>query len=234
MNSGLWLAAAAMGLAGSPHCLVMCGTPCAAVMRTCRTDVFPSAQWIWHLARIASYAAVGAAVAGGVQGLGYAARELTALRPFVGMVQIAGLVLGLWLIGFGRQPSWLDSWGKTPRLAVSTPEVQPVQWFKSSTRAALVGGLWGAMPCGLLQSALVLAALGSGPTQGAAVMAVFALASGIGLILGGALWTHWAHRAWGDTVQKLAVRGAGTMLVAASAMALTHGTLWKTVSDWCL
>jgi len=223
-----------MGLAGSPHCLVMCGTPCAAVLRACRADAFASVQWTWHLARVASYAIVGAALAGGVQGLGAAARELTVLRPFVGMVQVAGLVLGVWLIGFGRQPLWLDRWGKTPRLAVALPEAHPIRWFKSSTRAALAGGIWGAMPCGLLQSALVLAALGSGPTQGAAVMATFAVGSGIGLGLGGALWAKWAHRAWGDVAQRTAIRGAGAMLVTASAMALTHGTLWKTLSDWCL
>ena len=56
-------------------------------------------------------------------------------------------------------------------------------------RAGLVGACWTAMPCGLLQSALLVAALASGALPGAAVMAAFALASTLGLWLAQGLWS---------------------------------------------
>ncbi|HEX2010192.1 MAG TPA: sulfite exporter TauE/SafE family protein, partial [Roseateles sp.] len=97
-------------------------------------------------------------------------------------------------------------------------------------RATLGGLAWLAWPCGLLQSALVVAALASGPAQGAAVMGVFAAASGLGLALGPAL----LQRLFGLGEQSMAwaVRLAGLGLAAASLWALGHG-VWAQIADWC-
>ena len=109
---------------------------------------------------------------------------------------------------------------------------QPVRSpWQPSLRAGGIGLLWAAWPCGLLQSALVVAALASGPIAAAVVMASFALGSAVGLIAGQRLlWGLLNHAnlkkgAW-------AVRLAGLGLVSASAWALGHG-LWMKVAAYC-
>ena len=79
------------------------------------------------------------------------------------------------------------------------------------------------MPCGLLQSALLVAALASGPLPGAAVMASFALASTLGLWLAQGLWLGLRKAGDGRRFAALSVRAAGALLVASSGFALWHG-----------
>jgi hypothetical protein len=86
-----------------------------------------------------------------------------------------------------------------------------------------------ALPCGLLQSALLIAALANTPTQGALAMASFAAASSLGLWLPGMLA---ARGPGGTTVNVLMLRLAGATLAAASAWALAHD-LWLRWSAWC-
>ena len=92
-----------------------------------------------------------------------------------------------------------------------------------TARAGAVGACWAAMPCGLLQSALIVAALASGPMQGAGVMAVFALGSAVSLWLAPHLWLRLQARGGGAARSTLAVRLAGVLLIAASTFALVHG-----------
>jgi sulfite exporter TauE/SafE len=79
-----------------------------------------------------------------------------------------------------------------------------------------------AWPCGLLQSALVVAGLAASPAEGAGVMAAFAVASGVSLWLGPAMWLRLSGQA---QAQRWAIRLAGAMLLAASGWALWHD-LW--------
>ena len=62
MDQALILSAVLMGLAGTPHCLAMCGAACAAASggQASRLGAF-------HLGRLVAYAAAGA-VAGGYAG----------------------------------------------------------------------------------------------------------------------------------------------------------------------
>ncbi len=99
-------------------------------------------------------------------------------------------------------------------------------------RAAGAGAVWVAWPCGLLQSALVVAALSSSALGGAATMAAFALTSAPGLVAG-----PWALRKLllGRTAvarEAWAARAAGLMLLAASAWALGH-QLGPQVAAYC-
>jgi sulfite exporter TauE/SafE len=83
------------------------------------------------------------------------------------------------------------------------------------------------LPCGLLYSALMLAALSDTALDGAAAMAAFAVASGAGLQVGTSQLRRLRERAgaWG-------VRVAGAALVTASAWGLGHG-VWDTVAALC-
>jgi sulfite exporter TauE/SafE len=73
-----------------------------------------------------------------------------------------------------------------------------------------------ALPCGLLQSALLIAALASTPAQGALAMASFAAASSLGLWLPGAIGARWSSNL---SVSVLMLRLAGATLAVASAWA---------------
>ena len=96
-------------------------------------------------------------------------------------------------------------------------------------RAGAAGTLWLTLPCGLLQAALIVAALAGSPGQGAAAMAAFAAASSLGLVVYPALWSRWPTSlkpgVW-------VVRALGAMLLASSAWALGHG-LWQRVAALC-
>lgn len=215
--------AALLGLAGTPHCAVMCGAACAAA-----TGRGPGASLAFQVARMAGYAVAGAAVATGVGALAALAQVSPALRPLWTLVHAAALALGLWLLWYGRQPAWLASLGRTPVPAPAVAGWAPVQM---PVRAAVAGSAWVLMPCGLLQSALLVAALTETAGSGAMAMAAFAAASSAGLLLAPWLWQR-LGRQEGRRWDQALTRAAGLMLVAASAWALGHG-LWMRIADYC-
>jgi sulfite exporter TauE/SafE len=223
MLATLLATAVLMGLAGTPHCLAMCGAPCAALTRR------PAQQAAWQAARLLAYAGVGALAAASLHTVGLVAQVAPVLRPLWTLLHAAALALGLWLLCVGRQPAWLERLG---RAAAPAGPVLPLQRHSGWQRSALAGLAWPAWPCGLLQAALVVAALANSAAGGAAVMAAFAATTGVALWLGPALWWRWAGpraaraNAW-------AVRGAGLLLAASSAWVLGHG-LWQRVAAWCV
>ncbi len=221
MDATLILSAALLGLAGAPHCTAMCAAPCRAAVGGA-----PGAALGFHAARVAGYAAVGAVAAVGVEAIVALSRMSPALRPVWAMTQAAALALGLWLLWQGRQPDWLAALGRTP--------VQGAGWQRmhGPARGVLAGGLWAAWPCGLLQSAIVVAALTANAASGAAAMAAFALASSAGLWGAGWAWKR-LLRLGDRQAERWAVRVGGAMLAAASAWALGAG-LWHQTAAWCL
>lgn len=244
MLQSLLASAILMGLAGSPHCLAMCGAACGALAGRGRVSA-----WTFHLGRGLSYTAAGAFAAASMTGIAAMGAVVAALRPLWTLVHVAALVLGLYLAWRGHQPAWMENIGRRrdalaggPASAVSGAggSWQPVRGpVPGRWRAGAAGLGWAAWPCGLLQSALLVAALANGPLQGAAVMAAFAAASAAGLVLGPALWWRLAgrragagggDRAWLSPA--LAVRVAGLALALASAWALGHG-LWLRFAAWC-
>jgi uncharacterized protein len=218
MDLALVLSALMLGLAGAPHCTAMCGAACAAATRGGR-----SAAWPFHLTRVAAYASAGALVAAGVGALSALGQLSPALRPLWTLAHAAALGLGLWLLWQGRQPAWLQHFGRAPTLAV--PDAQGWQRMQVPLRASAAGAAWVAWPCGLLQSALVVAALANTATGGAAVMAVFAAATSAGLIVGPWLWQRLGGQGASRAVVVLATRTAGALLAAASAWALGRDVL---------
>jgi len=230
MNAALATTMLLMGLAGAPHCAAMCGAACTGAVRTCAGPSLPSGLAAFHLARVASYSAAGALAAGSVSWLATQGAHVAVLRPLWIMLQVAAVALGLWLLVLGRQPAWIENIGRGTR---QVPEGTAAVHVIGPARAALVGSAWVAWPCGLLQSALVVAALGSGPLDGAVLMAVFGTASALGLWLGPALWLRLAGR-HGGRAQALAVRLAGLSLAAASGWAVWRGLSAALGGDFCL
>jgi sulfite exporter TauE/SafE len=217
-SAGLLAAAALAGLAGGPHCIAMCGAPCAAVggQRVRRALAFQAG-------RLIGYATLGALVSASVGVLQWAATHTALLKPLWGMLHVAVLLLGASLLWLGTQPAWVER-GATQvwrALRVRTLSLDTARWPLAA------GALWALLPCGLLYAALMLAALADTPQGGAAVMAVFALTSGAVLQSGAALL-----RKLGFGAGRWGVRLAGVGLIAASAWALGHG-LWPAFAAWC-
>ena len=216
--------AAALGLAGTPHCTAMCGAACSAAIGRGGTAAAP---WAFHLARVASYAAGGAVVAASVGALAALAQLSPAVKPLWTLLHAAALGLGLFLVWQGHQPAWMNALGRVQRQQPALAGGwQPVGF---PLKAAVAGSFWVAWPCGLLQSALLVAAMSNTVWGGSAAMAAFAVCSSGGLVL-----APWAWRRWGSSERALrgATRLSGALLAGASAWALGHG-LWSRVAAYC-
>ena len=145
LDASLALSAALMGLAGTPHCLAMCGASSAAAGA--------SAPLQFQIGRLAGYAAAGALAAASVQVLGQLGQASALLRPLWVLVHVAALLLGLTLLWRGRQPAWLMNVGQQVRIPAHALGGGRIALAKPA-RAGLLGLAWVAWPCGLLQSAL--------------------------------------------------------------------------------
>lgn len=245
-DGSLLLAAAALGLSGSWHCAAMCGSLCSSAAHASASvdgpRVIPlvpatqarSTHWGAFLgARSVSYAALGAAVAWAGALLASLQSQSAIPRALWALAHAAALVYGLSLLVAGRQPAWLLAWAPSGR---GSPGAWR-QWDRG--RWALAGLAWGAIPCGLLHSALLLASLGSGPVAGGAVLWVFALASTPGLVawpLIQAAWSRWHSRhpsAWKPLqLQSALLRVSGLLLASAALWSLFHG-IWRVTPDVC-
>lgn len=223
MQTTLAATALLMGLAGGPHCVAMCGAACAGIGRSSAGQNTRS-LWVFQAGRLVGYSALGAVAAASMQGLGWLSVQSAALRPIWTLFHVAAALLGLMLLWQARQPVWLES---TARKVWS--RVRSVTRGSSSGAPLVLGVLWALLPCGLLYSALLVAAMTSGPVEGAAVMALFALGSSVSLMAGPWLWLRLRKPGSGQW----AVRLAGLALFATSLWALWMGLVQNT-APWCL
>jgi sulfite exporter TauE/SafE len=226
MQSTLAVTALFMGLAGGPHCVAMCGAACAAIGRSGEGRVTPP-MWAFQAGRLAGYALMGALAAASMQGLGWLSIHAAALRPVWSLFHVAAAFLGLMLLWRARQPVWLENsarivWTRV-RAATGGSSGRP------GVAALVLGVVWSLLPCGLLYSALLVAALSSHVAEGAAIMALFALGSSISLMAGPWLWLRLRHQRSGQW----AIRLAGLALLVTSIFALWAGLVHNT-APWCL
>ena len=223
MQSSLAITALMMGVLGGPHCVAMCGAACAGLGQAAGPRR-GQALLAFQLGRLAGYSLLGAVAAASVQGLGWLTTQSAAIRPVWTLLHLSAFTLGVLLLLQARQPVWLDGaarqlWAKVRALNARFGRAAP--W--------MVGGLWALMPCGLLYSALMVAALTSRPWDGAATMALFAMGSSISLWLGP--WLFLRLQTFGDGTWGM--RLAGFALAAVSAWALWMG-LVHDQAPWCI
>ncbi len=223
MQTSLALTALIMGLAGGPHCVAMCGAAGAGMGQVAGANQ-NRALLSFQIGRWLGYSLMGGLAALSVQALGWLTVESAALRPVWSMLHVAAVVLGLLLIWQAKQPVWLDQsaqqlWAKIRRLNAHWGKIAPM----------VVGVLWALMPCGLLYSALMVAALTGNVLDGALTMACFALGSGVSLGL--APWLLLKLKTLGDGAW--GIRLAGLALACTSGWALWMG-LAHNQAPWCV
>jgi sulfite exporter TauE/SafE len=219
----LWAALVA-GLAGSAHCLAMCGGLAGAMaLRASQIEPVRSRltlALVYNLARIASYSLAGL-IAGGVGATvlhavdaSWLAIVLRVLAGFV-MVAAAGRVAFGWRL---LQP--LEAAGSRAWRAL-----MPRRLHRPGLGSALSLGLaWGALPCGLSYSMLLLAATTAHPLSGAVLMACF----GLGTLPAMVAATVTFERAARALASRVTLRlGAGMLLLLFGAWtagaAVQHG-----------
>lgn len=226
MQSSLALTALLMGLVGGPHCVAMCGAACAGISQAAGPHQ-NSALLTFQLGRIGGYSILGGLAAASLQGLGWLTVQSAALRPVWSLFHVAAIVLGLMLLLQARQPVWLESaartvWARTRSFAANQGRGAPL----------VLGVLWALLPCGLLYSALLVAALAGSIAGGAMVMALFALGTSVTMVAGPWLWLRLRASPANPGSGQWGVRLAGAALAASSGwalwMALAHNT-----APWC-
>ncbi|MDH5708306.1 MAG: sulfite exporter TauE/SafE family protein [Hylemonella sp.] len=222
MQTTLAVTALIMGVAGGPHCIAMCGAACAGIGQVAGAHR-AQAMWTFQLGRVLGYAAAGALAAASLQAVGWLSVQTAVLRPVWSLFHVAAMMLGLLLLWKAQQPIWLESgarrlWSRVRQFAATRGRGGPL----------VIGMLWTFLPCGLLYSALLVAALSGQALQGAAVMALFAVGSGLSMMAGSWLWL----RLSGSGDGQWGVRLAGLALAASSGWALWMG-LVHDQAPWC-
>jgi uncharacterized protein len=222
MQTTLAISALVMGLAGGPHCIAMCGAACAGIGRSGGKN--RRSMWFFQIGRLLGYSAMGGVAAISMQSLGWLTVHAAPLRPLWSLVHVAAALLGLMLLWQARQPAWLENaarkvWSQVRNATGSMQNGAPL----------VIGILWSLLPCGLLYSALLVAALAGNVVEGAAVMALFALGSGVSLMLGPWLWLRLGAHGSGQW----AIRIAGLVLFSTSVWGLWMGLVHNS-APWCV
>ena len=160
MSAATLLTAFATGLAGSAHCVAMCGGM--------KKRLLP----VYHGGRLASYATLGLVFGCLLPLIGvrdYSPAWAMALRLAAALVMFAiGLQIALGINLLRR----LERYGSRlwQPLAGFVQTLLPV---RTGSDALLLGFLWGLLPCGLIYSALALAVVSGNPLHAALVMLAF-------------------------------------------------------------
>lgn len=212
-----------MGLAGGPHCLAMCGAACGGLVRASGPRKVPG-MWSFQGGRLVGYSLAGAAAGLAMQSFAWLATNTAALKPVWMLFHLVVLLWGLMLLAHARQPAWVETAGRNV-----WSRVRPMAQRRGGMFAT--GTLWAFMPCGLLYSALLVAALSGGPVEGAASMALFAIGSGISLGLAPAALRK--VQELGNRLRKdWGTRIAGGLLALAAIWALWMDVAHN-VAAWC-
>jgi sulfite exporter TauE/SafE len=184
-------AAFVAGVAGSVHCLAMCGGLSGALGMRARRLGKARGQALLHAAssqagRIFSYSIAGLLC-------GSAGRLLTSLLDLARVALIVRIAAGLLLIAIALRVllGWrllgsLERWGG--RLWVKLAPLARASDPANLSTSVLLGMIWGWLPCGLLYSMLIFSALTGSAFQGAATMLLFGLGTWPAM-LGGSLFS---------------------------------------------
>ncbi len=223
MQTSLALTSLLMGLAGGPHCIAMCGAACAGIGQAAGPRK-NSAMLTFQLGRIIGYSSLGALAAASMQGLGWLTVQSAALRPVWTLFHVATAVLGLLLLWKAQQPVWLEQAGKA-----IWQRARSLAWGRGRGVPLVIGALWTFLPCGLLYSALLVAALSNSAVEGALVMALFALGTSLSMMAAPWLWLRFGGGSAGDW----GVRLAGLVLAGSSVWALWMAFAHNS-APWCV
>jgi sulfite exporter TauE/SafE len=203
-------AALTLGLGGSAHCLAMCSgiaaaaTPTAAPLR----DRIRGSLLL-NGGRLLTYVVMGAVVGTIVAATGTFDRPGGVWWPARLVIALLIVAVALRLLA-ARDVLGLERLGQQVWRRVR-PLTRGAARLPAGLRPLALGAVWGFLPCGLVYSALALAAASGSAAGGAMVMGVFGLTTlpaMEAMALGGSTLIGWLRR-------RSAQRAAGIVLLAA-------------------
>lgn len=217
MNPEFLLPAALLaGFFGSTHCIGMCG---AIVVLFEQQQSAGMHRWLrrilYNVGRLGFYVLLGA-IAGGASAViiatAGARTTLLVLRLVAGILVIA---VGLNLLFNWNFTRFLEQAGARiwKRLAPLARHVLPVE---TPARALSAGFLWGALPCGLVYSAVAMAATSGSVVNGSLIMLFFWTGTLPALMVAGATAARLQH--WKSKPAFRRVAGSIMIIIGLLAM----------------
>ncbi len=196
-----------MGLMGGPHGIAMCGAAFVAVRAQGPRQIVK-----FHLGRILGYGILGGIAAYSVNNLAWFSNQTMSLHPIWTFFHGIIFVLGFVMLLYAKQPQWIDHMGKS-----IWNKIQKIS--KTLRSSFLLGLLWSFMPCGLLYSALLVAALTLNILNGFLSMMFFALGTSISLIVSPIIWLKIKNgKLWLNEIQGMRIAGLLLMIAASWAI----------------
>lgn len=174
-----------LGIAGTAHCIGMCG-PISMALPLNRSNAL--SMWIgilqYNLGRIMTYAALGAVV--GVLGISI---------ELIGWLQGLSVLSGILIIAFAwrkyiRLPFGSNNGSPDWVYGFITRQMGKFMGSKNPAKLFLLGILNGILPCGMVYAALIGSLVMAHPVQSSAYMMLY----GLGTLPGMALIAFSAHR----------------------------------------
>jgi len=170
------LAALIAGLAASAHCFAMCGGIAGALGMHAHASSVPVGAFgtasAYQFGRIAGYTLAGAIVGF----VGARASQVLDLVQLGSVLRIASGVLitllGLRLLVHWNALKWIEQLGARFWIKLR-PFVQFASVRSGAAQPLVMGLLWSLLPCGLVYSMLLLAAMSESALGGATVMLAF-------------------------------------------------------------
>jgi uncharacterized protein len=211
------------GLAGSLHCVGMCGPLLAAYSGVVRSEARASELWV-HAGRIWTYAMLGLVA-------GRFGEALRAGSAVAGLQRATGILLGVTIVVAGALVAWTSRSGALATrvgCALGTlgvrPAVRALAVAPDVLARVLVGAMLGFLPCGLVYGMLIAAVALPSPLHAAAAMLCFGAGTipflSLALVSRGFVppWLRARASAAVGTVLVL----AGLFVIARSALAPLH------------
>lgn len=186
MDTGYLVAALLLGLAGSSHCLGMCGGIVGALSLAGHKGAAPPFGRVlfYNFGRLSSYTLMGLIAATLV------GAALPSSMPYARTVAALLLIaMAAYMAGWTQALSGLERLGQFA-WRVIRPLANRFIPVDRLDKAFLVGLCWGWLPCGLVYTALSFAAAQDSPAAGALAMLAFGVGTLPTLLLAGLLGTE--------------------------------------------
>ena len=218
-DSALLASALLFGLAGSTHCIGMCGG-IAGSLALSGGERGLSLQLAYNLGRLGSYALAGALIGQLGQLFTQTAQLTWLLRSLAALIMV---VMGLYIAGWWQGAAYLERLGGLFWRRLQ-PLTRPLLPATTLPKALLLGACWGWLPCGLVYTTLRWAGTVS---QDSLTSAGLMLVFGIGT-LPALLTSALLARQLKQLLQRSGVRqGAGLLVILFGLATLPWGSLWQ-------
>ena len=226
MNEMILVSAFTMGLLGAGHCAGMCGGIAAALSMDARTSMSKSGLGMlpivsaYNIGRVSSYTIAGA-LFGWIGSLGWSVVTPDHAILYSRYIGIAFMVaLGLYLLGWWQGLAYLEQMGGKLWRYVE-PFGRRFLPVRRPHQAALLGLVWGWLPCGMVYTGLSWSLAAGSLVQGAYIMLAFG-AGTLPALMAMGVGGNWVNK-WIRQPQARQIAGIIVLIMAGYALASGHG-----------